>query len=48
MVVIYRTVPPKIAVGQHFAVEARVCAKGAAPRPPGCGSTRPCPRTVTA
>jgi hypothetical protein len=29
VVVVYRTVPAKIAVGQHFAVEARVCAKGA-------------------
>jgi hypothetical protein len=28
VVVVYRTVPAKIAVGQHFAVEARVCAKG--------------------
>jgi hypothetical protein len=29
VVVVYRTVPAKIGVGQHFAVEARVCAKGA-------------------
>ena len=33
LVVVYRTVPPKIAVGQHFVVEARVCAKGAGPAP---------------
>ena len=33
VVVVYRTVPPKVAVGQHFAVEARVCAKGAGPAP---------------
>ncbi len=33
VVVVYRTVPAKIAVGQHFAVEARVCAKGAGPAP---------------
>jgi hypothetical protein len=35
MVVIYRTVPAKIAVGQHFAVEARVCAKDAGAAPAG-------------
>jgi hypothetical protein len=28
-------VPPKLAVGQHFAVEARVCAKGAGAPPAG-------------
>ena len=33
LVVVYRTVPAKVAVGQHFAVEARVCAKGAAAAP---------------
>jgi hypothetical protein len=33
VVVVYRTVPPKVAVGQHFAVEARVCGKGAGPAP---------------
>jgi len=33
IVVVYRTVPPQIAVGQHFAVEARVCGKGAGPAP---------------
>ena len=33
--VVYRTVPPKVAVGQHFAVEARVCAKGSGPAPTG-------------
>ena len=33
VVVVYRTVPPKIAVGQHFTVEAHVCAKGAGPAP---------------
>lgn len=33
VVVVYRTVPPKVTVGQHFAVEARVCAKGAGPAP---------------
>lgn len=33
IVVVYRTVPAKIAVGQHFAVEARVCAKGAGAAP---------------
>jgi hypothetical protein len=33
VVVVYRTVPAKIAVGQHFAVEARVCAKGAGAAP---------------
>ena len=35
VVVVYRTVPPKVAVGQHFAVEARVCAKGVAAAPAG-------------
>ncbi len=30
-VVAYRTLPAKIAVGEHFAVEAVVCAKGASP-----------------
>ncbi len=29
IVVVYRTQPAEIAVGQHFVVEARVCAKGA-------------------
>jgi hypothetical protein len=33
IVVVYRTVPAKVAVGQHFAVEARVCAKGAGAAP---------------
>jgi hypothetical protein len=33
VVVVYRTVPAKVAVGQHFVVEARVCAKGAGPAP---------------
>ncbi len=33
LVVVYRTVPAKVAVGQHFAVEARVCAKGAGAAP---------------
>ena len=33
VVVVYRTVPPKVTVGQHFVVEARVCAKGAGPAP---------------
>jgi len=35
VVVVYRTVPAKLAVGQHFVVEARVCAKGAGPAPSG-------------
>jgi hypothetical protein len=34
-VVLYRTVPPAIAVGRHFAVEAVVCAAPAAGAPPG-------------
>jgi hypothetical protein len=29
----YRTVPPKIAVGEHFSIEMAVCANGAAPPP---------------
>jgi hypothetical protein len=33
VLVVYRTVPAKVAVGQHFAVEARVCGKGAGPAP---------------
>ena len=33
VVVVYRTVPSKIAVGQHFAVEVRVCGKGARAAP---------------
>jgi hypothetical protein len=35
IVIVYRTVPPQVAVGQHFTVEARVCAKGAGPAPSG-------------
>jgi hypothetical protein len=33
LIVVYRTVPEKVAVGKHFAVEARVCAKGAGAAP---------------
>jgi hypothetical protein len=33
LVVVYRTLPEKVVVGQHFAVEARVCAKGAGAAP---------------
>ena len=33
VVVVYRTVPAKVAVGQHFVVEARVCGKGPGPAP---------------
>lgn len=33
IVVVYRTLPPTVAVGQHFAVEARVCAKGGGAAP---------------
>ena len=40
VVVVYRTVPPRVAIGQHFAVEARVCANGANPAPP---KVRPAP-----
>lgn len=35
VVIVYRTAPPKIAVGKHFAVEALVCAKGASGPPTG-------------
>ena len=35
VVIIYRTAPPKIAVGKHFAVEALVCPKGTAGPPTG-------------
>jgi hypothetical protein len=35
VMVVYRTVPAKVAVGQHFVVETRVCAKGAGPAPTG-------------
>jgi len=35
VVIVYRTAPPKIAVGKHFAVEALVCAKGAGAPPTG-------------
>jgi hypothetical protein len=35
VVVVYRTVPAKVAVGQHFVVEVRVCAKGTGPAPSG-------------
>ena len=48
IVVVYRTVPPKIAVGQHFAVEARVCAKARAPRRPRSAWTPTCRRIGTA
>ena len=34
-IVLYRTAPPKIAIGQHFAVDALVCAKGQAAPPAG-------------
>jgi hypothetical protein len=34
-VVVYRTVPAKLAVGQHFAIDARVCAKGQGAAPAG-------------
>jgi hypothetical protein len=34
-VVVYRTVPAKLAVGEHFAVDARVCAKGQDAAPAG-------------
>ncbi|MCG6876944.1 MAG: FixH family protein [Betaproteobacteria bacterium] len=33
--VVFRTVPARVAVGRAFALEAQVCAKGAAPRPTG-------------
>jgi len=35
VVIIYRTAPPKIAVGKHFAVEALVCPKGTGGPPTG-------------
>jgi hypothetical protein len=34
-VVIYRTRPAKLAVGEHFAIEALVCAKGQSAAPAG-------------
>jgi hypothetical protein len=34
-VVVYRTLPPKLAVGEHFAIDARVCAKGRSAPPTG-------------
>jgi len=34
-VVVYRTRPAKLAVGEHFAIEARVCAKGQSAPPAG-------------
>jgi hypothetical protein len=34
-VVVYRTLPAKLAVGQHFAIDARVCAKGQGAPPTG-------------
>ena len=33
--VVFRTVPARVAVGRAFALEAQVCAKGAAPPPTG-------------
>ncbi len=44
VVVLYRTVPPAIEVGRHFAVEALVCARRPRRSPP-CASTRTCPST---
>jgi hypothetical protein len=35
VVIVYRTTPPRIAVGKHFAVEALVCAKGVGAPPTG-------------
>jgi hypothetical protein len=34
-VVVYRTLPPQLAVGEHFAIDARVCAKGQGAPPTG-------------
>ncbi len=34
-VVVYRTVPARLAVGEHFAVDALVCAKGQSAPPAG-------------
>lgn len=34
-VVVYRTMPPKIAVGKHFGVDVLVCAKGQGAAPTG-------------
>ncbi|MGH7390009.1 MAG: hypothetical protein ACREM3_11230 [Candidatus Rokuibacteriota bacterium] len=34
-IVVFRTAPPRVAVGRHFSLEALVCARGSGPAPTG-------------